>query len=183
MKKKILGLALVAMSFVTVNSIAQTPNQNNTCHVNKENAICKKGNANGVCNQKQVCPFDGLNLSDAQKDQMKQLKAKRDAARAEMKKADKADKQRRDSAKMADRRNAKKEYLEEIKVILTPEQYTMFLENFYINGGNHHAKAFKNGKDMKFKGDRKGKPGKDGKRKHAHRGAKNMNTSAPAANS
>ena len=142
MKKKILGLALVAMSFVTVNSIAQTPNQNNTCPVNKENAICKKGNANRVCNQKQVCPFDGLNLSDAQKDQMKQLKAKRDAARAEMKKADKADKQRRDSAKMADRRNAKKEYLEEIKVILTPEQYTMFLENFYINGGNHHAKAF-----------------------------------------
>lgn len=188
MKKKVLGLALIAMSLMTVNSVAQTNANNNTCPANKENVQCKKAPDNGKC--KPACPFEGLNLTDAQKNQLKQLDTKREAARAEKKKEMKAEKQRRDSAKVADRRNAKKSYLAEIKSILTPEQYVTFLENSFMNGGQYHDKAFKqgkpgkDGKGMRHHGDRKGKDGKgkDGKRNHAHRNAKSMNNT-PASNS
>ena len=43
----------------------------------------------------------------------------------------------------AERRASKKAYLEEVKAIIGPDQYVVFLENFYLNGGqgNGHGKA------------------------------------------
>jgi hypothetical protein len=180
MKKRIVGLALIAMSLVTVNSVAQTPNQNTQTTPKQENTQCKKAPGKGQC--KAVCPFEGMNLSDAQKGKLEQLNTKRANARAEKSKATKAEKQRKDSVKMTERRAAKKEYLEEIKAILTPDQYVVFLENSYVNVDQHHGKAMKqyrhHGKDMK------GKPGKDGKKNHANRGTKNRtNAQAPSTNS
>lgn len=69
--------------------------------------------------------FEGLNLSDQQKSQLKALgqdcKAQRDKKQCD----------------------GRKERLAKIKTILTPEQYTQFLENNFVQGGNRH------GKDMK----------------------------------
>ncbi|MDE7109358.1 MAG: hypothetical protein K2O49_05265, partial [Muribaculaceae bacterium] len=46
---------------------------------------------------------------------------------------------------------AKQNYLNSIKSILTPEQYTKFLENNFMMAGNHHKDMKKCGKDGKGK--------------------------------
>lgn len=63
MKKKILGLALVAISLVAFNGNAQTTTTDNT--PSQENVKGKKGDRQG--RRDKVNPFDGLNLTDAQK--------------------------------------------------------------------------------------------------------------------
>ncbi|MDE6298837.1 MAG: hypothetical protein K2M10_04235, partial [Muribaculaceae bacterium] len=57
-------------------------------------------------------------------------------------------------------------YLNSIKGILTPEQYTKFLENNFMMSANHH-------KDMK-KGAKHGKSHKDMKGRHDKKGHKDM---------
>lgn len=172
MKKKILGLALIAMSCVTFSSMAQTPAADNTS-AKQENVKGKKGARQ---ERKAINPFEGLNLTDAQQTQLQQLDAKRKAARREQAQARKENKQKKDSARMADRRAAKKAYLEEVKAIVGPEQYVVFLENMYVNGGGNRdggKAAFSQSKKQKAQGDRKGKRGghhaynKDGKSKVA----------------
>lgn len=69
------------------------------------------------------CAFEGLNLTDAQKEQLKAVAKKH----AESKK----DK----TAKKEARKEATRTYLAEIKAILTPEQYVQFLENSFVNKG------------------------------------------------
>lgn len=151
MKKKVLGLALVAMSLIAFNGMAQnSSDQTNT--VNKENVKSKKNEKGSCC--KAANPFEGLNLNDSQKSQLQQLDSKRKAAREQQAQTRKETKQRNDSARMAARRADKKSYLEEVKAIIGPEQYVVFLENMYVNGGgkqNGGKTAMKNGKNRKGK--------------------------------
>lgn len=157
MKKKILGLALIAMSCVTFSSMAQTTNDNTATTARQENVKGKKGARQ---ERKAINPFEGLNLTDAQQAQLQQLDAKRKAARQEQAQARKENKQKKDSARMADRRAAKKAYLEDVKAIVGPENYVVFLENMYVNGGGHRdgrKAAFSQSKKQKAQGDRKGK--------------------------
>lgn len=212
MKKKILSLALVAMSLVAFNGIAQSQDNtisNPTC----KESVCTKWQKDGKKAKKdkdkkgkdgkfakgnrkaKANPFEGINLNEAQKAQLEQLKAKRQAAREESKKMAKADKQRRDSAAFEARKAAKKEYLEEVKAIIGPDNYVVFLENMVINGPSmqkaHMQKASKDKAYMhsydKKAGDKK--PGKadgrksfNGKRDNrADRAHKQMNTNATAA--
>ncbi|MDE5807005.1 MAG: hypothetical protein K2H76_02735, partial [Muribaculaceae bacterium] len=110
-------------------------------------------------------PYEGLQLTDTQKQQLQQLDANRKAAREQQKMARKENKMRNDSLKMAERRADKKSYLEEVKAIIGPDQYVVFLENFYINGngGQHKAmKAMKQGH-------------RDGKKDMAHKNHRNDN--------
>ncbi|MDE6279619.1 MAG: Spy/CpxP family protein refolding chaperone, partial [Paramuribaculum sp.] len=105
-----------------------------------------------VCN-----PIEGLNLTDAQKQQLSEIcpfgpgkdkKDRKDRKEFDGKKSDKRDKaqapgQRRkfspeqaDSmrrAMMTKRIDARKDYLAKVKDILTPEQYVQFLENSFVN--------------------------------------------------
>lgn len=90
------------------------------------------------------CPFDNLNLTDKQKEQIKALKA-------EMKAKKKAAGQK--AEKGGD------EFLAKVKAILTPEQYVQFLENGFK--GQRHGDMQK-GK----KGDKQCKQGKEGCQKH-----------------
>ncbi|MCF0218314.1 MAG: hypothetical protein HUK14_00895 [Muribaculaceae bacterium] len=62
------------------------------------------------------CPFEGLNLTDQQMEQVKALRP---------------EKCRKDSLK----RQSRQDYLNDVKKILTPEQYQKFLENSYVQGG------------------------------------------------
>ena len=134
MKKTVLGLAIAAMSFTAFSTMAQTTACNNTASCNNEqvcttNAACTK--ADTVC-----ALFDGLNLTDTQKAQLQKLNANRRIAREQMAKARKETKMRDVQAARADRRASKKQYLEEVKAIIGPDQYVTFLENVYINGVN-----------------------------------------------
>lgn len=152
MKKKVLGFAFVAMSLFAFTGMAQTPAQSEqTCKVNKENVKCKNTEKRACC--KAANPFEGLNLSDSQKSQLQQLDSKRKASRQQEAQTRKEAKQRNDSSRMAARRAEKKSYLEEVKAIIGPEQYVVFLENMYVNGGGrqHGGKAF-----MKHAKSRKG---------------------------
>lgn len=169
MKKKIFGLAVIAISLVSANSFAQTPNKDKVC----TDQSCQAQQLKPKKDKKAPCPFEGLNLTDAQKAKVKEIGAKRQAARADMKKTQKAEKQRLDSAQFARRNEVMKIYLDEIKGVLTPEQYVMFLENSYINANARPGKGFNpQGKGMKDnKGDR---PSKDGKRGHDRRDGRGM---------
>lgn len=170
MKKTIASIALAAIALVSFNSFAQ--NNDNTSDkaqcAGKEKCAKMKGNKG----ERRQCvdPFAGLTLNDTQKAQLSALKDKQRAAKAEMKQK----KQKEDSAARAERRaarqQAKRQYLDEVKAIVGPDQYVIFLENFYLNadGGQHKAKmqANRHGKDGekfdkgKMKGDRHGKDGK-----------------------
>lgn len=139
MKKSVLGLAIAAMSFTAFSTMAQTTACNNTASCNNEqvctaNTACTKVDA--VCTGGECALFDGLNLTDTQKAQLQKLNADRKASREQLAKARKESKMRTDSAARADRRASKKQYLEEVKAIIGPDQYVTFLENVYINGVN-----------------------------------------------
>lgn len=101
--------------------------------------------AAGKCDAKpnRPCPFEGLNLTDAQKEQLKQLRQ-----------AAPADKQARKEAKREAKREARRERLAKVKAILTPEQYVQYLENLVVNRqkmaqrkpGQKHAGEFRQGR-------------------------------------
>lgn len=174
MKKKVLGIALLAMSFVGFSAAAQTPATN----APSQQESVKKGDRQG--RKAQVNPFEGMNLSDAQQAQLKQLNEKRQSERQARKQTRKDEKQRNDSARMAERRNEKKSYLDQVKAIVGPEQYVVFLENFYVSGGNKAAMGHKSKDGRKGHGDRKGN------RNHAHsfnKAAGNVANNAPASKS
>lgn len=133
MKKTVLGLAIAAMSFTAFGTMAQTTNNNNAVATSNNEQVCT---ANTKCPKGECNLFEGLNLTDTQKAQLQKLNADRKASREQLAKARKENKMRTDSAARADRRASKKQYLEEVKAIIGPDQYVTFLENVYINGGN-----------------------------------------------
>lgn len=122
MKKIIVALAAVAM---TAGFVAKSDVCNTQC--NKPQPCDSAFTA--PCPPK-FCPFEGLNLTDTQKQQLKELSEKQKQARTEAKK----EKAERKAEKKADRKALKRARLDEIKNILTPEQYVTFLENNYLNG-------------------------------------------------
>ncbi len=185
MKKKVLGLALMAMTLVGLNGMAQTSSQSCNTQNCKAQTECTKANKGMKKEAREAKnPYEGLNLTDAQKSKLAELDSKRMAdrkAKMEARKADsnsqKADKKNMTDAEkqaakkaMMDARKADKiKYLQEVKEIIGPDQYVVFLENFYVNGGGqqggkaiHQSKGGKkgmahnkSGKDQR-KGDRKG---------------------------
>lgn len=177
MKKKILGLAVIAISLVSFSSMAQTPGAG-SCQASEQCSSPKKDCPASACPAKPCSkpdPFAGMNLTDSQKDKLKALKAKRDTARLERMKARKADRMRGDSARVAASRADRKQYLEEVKEIIGPDQYVIYLENIVLDtpqGRPGHHKDF-------TKGDRQGK--KFGKMdKHRHHAARQGQDVRPA---
>ncbi|MDE5941477.1 MAG: Spy/CpxP family protein refolding chaperone [Muribaculaceae bacterium] len=162
MKKKILALAFVCMSVAGFGAVAQTTCDNGGCN-KKESTCAKQGKKGGD----RVNPFEGLNLTDSQKGQLKELREKKMASRKAMAEARKADKQRNDSVRMADRKASRKQYLEEVKAIVGPENYVVFLENMVINGNQGQNKAGVHGKNF-VKGHKNAM-------RHGKKGGKSMN--------
>lgn len=156
MKKTLLTFALAVAGIFAFNAAAQTT-ANTTEQTAKECKADFKGKA---------CDFADLNLNETQKQSVKALNEKYFKEMKEAKKAAKADKEKKkeDKAqKMKNRREQRKAYLKELQKILTPEQYTTYLENQYLNGKN-----FGCGKD-RGKGDRK-----DFQKKNAKKGMKDL---------
>lgn len=134
MKKKILGLAMIAVSLMAFSSQAQQPSTQNC--TNKDN--CK--NTENICKRAKTALFQGINLSDAQKQKLASLKESRQKLRAEKKKAAEAEKIRTNTLRADERQKQKREYLQEVKEIIGPDNYVLFLENMVINGGGRGHK-------------------------------------------
>ena len=189
MKKIFVSMAFAAMMFAPLSVMAQNTATTNTapektccntdgqCDKSKESKD-RKGDkrADGRKMEKRN-PFEGLNLTADQQTKIQQLNEKRKAdhekMKAERKEKMKAAKengnnpkenaQRPSREEMAAKRQAdQKAYLTEIQSILTPDQYVVFLENFYTNsapqGSKHMGKAaMKGGKHMSKAGKQEGR--------------------------
>ncbi|MDE5887677.1 MAG: hypothetical protein K2H46_08840 [Muribaculaceae bacterium] len=188
MKKKILSLALIAMSLVGSSAMAQSPSENNNSTVVTENVKqMKDGKKKMKGNRQRKNPYEGLTLTDSQKEKLQQLDSKRLEARKQKAEARKAEKQRNDSIMRANRKAEKMEYLEEVKAIVGPEQYVVFLENMYVNqdGGQKNFKAIQKGDRGNKQGfahnkgnkDKKNKDGKHGKDMKAQKFSKDKKQS------
>ena len=85
-------------------------------------------------------PFEGLNLTADQQAKLEALK-QNCPMKADKQKADKQDKKNdRKADMMAKRIQGKRDFLAQVKSILTPEQYVQFLENSFVNGQNRQGK-------------------------------------------
>lgn len=148
MKKYILSIMVVAASMVTFSAMAK--------ETKGESTQCKKESCDKKCSRqgmKKDCPnpFEGMNLTQEQKDKLKAL-APCQSGRVDKQKM----RQQRDSIAKA----ARVKHLADIKAILTPEQYVQYLENLVLQAPN---KDMKNGRGHRH--ERKGgmKPGDCGR--------------------
>lgn len=133
MKKTIIGISLLVSGLFAGQAIAQTPVAVGTS-CNQTSGQCSPAdcqNPAGECAAPQaVCPFDGLNLTAEQQAKLKEIApcGNKDGKKADKEAREQALKDRREAAQ-----NSRREYLAKVKTILTPEQYTRFLENSYLN--------------------------------------------------
>lgn len=186
MKKKVLSLAVLMASVFTFGSFAQTKSDNKDAACTKTECPAK---AKGDKAANRPNPFEGINLTADQQTRLQAIREKAKAERTEQmaqKKAAKAEKKQADAtardARRAEMTKKRQDYLVQIKEVLTPEQYVVFLENCYVQQApqgkasmGKHARFDKNGnKGGKFAG--KGKMKKDGKQ-----GRRNMAQAATAA--
>lgn len=95
-----------------------------------------------------VSPFSSLNLTDAQKSQIKELGTKMQTQRKE-----------RGEQQRAQRTNSHKEYLAGLKTILTPQQYTKFLEDSFVKAGSRNGRKADRPRAGKNRMDKNKKPG------------------------
>ncbi len=150
MKKFVMGIALIALSVGAISAANNPSNQDNKSKTENTKSECKKGECkkgenHGPRNIEESKAFQGIQLTDAQKNKLQELrKANRPQADAKQGKPDKEamknlSKEEREKMKnemMAKRLEGKKKYLDGVKSVLTPEQYTLFLENVYVYGNN-----------------------------------------------
>jgi len=135
--KKIIALAIVAIALCGIPAIAQAQNNGNCCNSTE----CTKHGA-----------FAGITLSESQQKAISELDANRKAQNeSRMQQMKKARKERlqNDSVARAERKNERREYLNKMKNILTPEQYVTFLENLVLEkpqGVRHGKKEFRQGR-------------------------------------
>lgn len=138
MKKKVFGIALVALSFVTLTSAAQTTDKSvcvkksSTEYCGKDRPDCDRYRGKKA-DRKAFDPFEGIELTENQKSRLAQLKEKqRETRKAQMAKRV-ADRKADKDARIAARKAARQQYLLEVKEIIGSEKYVKFLENQIIN--------------------------------------------------
>lgn len=179
-KKVILSIAIV--SAAALSSFAANDNKANTD--NKARTECSKNS--GECKKAKhgkgdkagfgMRAFEGIDLTEAQKTQLEALrsdfKAKKEASMKERgDRKEKNDnltaeqKQQLKAEKMAKRQQAQQEFNDKVKNILTPEQYTKYLDNTKKMASNKDKSMKKGGKHSKGQKGNHAKNGKKGQRK------------------
>jgi Spy/CpxP family protein refolding chaperone len=167
MKRKFLGLAVIAASMMAFSAMAQMPQSQPDQAPDREMPQQEDMRPDRGCPQaERPCPkanpFESLNLSDDQKSKLQQLRQDRDAKRREQDKAFMEQKHREDSLKMVDMRNERKEYLNQIKSIIGSDKYVTLLENLVLDNECSPAPSDKCGMRDGRMFDKPGKPGKRG---------------------
>lgn len=179
--KKLFVIAIAAICTCSSTVFAQKPADNtasNGCPLNKE---CKRGDK-AKCNKadrKAFNPFEGITLTADQQTKLNALKAECKAQREACKgrancpqqaNCDKNCKPCENCAKtecpvaagndkaVANRQQQRRDCLNKVKAILTPEQYVTFLENMAVSrpAGHHGNKAKMARHDRKCHGMRHG---------------------------
>lgn len=153
MKKTIIGISLILSGLFASTAVAQTPATPQK-KVAKTEQTCPKG---GECDKaERPCPFDQVTgITAEQKAKLQALTPKKD------KEAAKAEKQAKRQEQKAKRDTARKDYLNSVKQILTPEQYVEFLEISFVNQGGPRKPGMEKGaqKMEKQGGHKMGKKG------------------------
>lgn len=135
-----LGVALAATGFAASAQSAQCPRQTSCNPACETPAACGRAVCAGAPCDAAPCvgapcgnPYDemfaGLNLTDAQKQQLQTIRQQQRAAR-----------RANDSVSRVQRRQKKLDYLHAVKTVLTPEQYNTFLENMVVSGGARNGR-------------------------------------------
>lgn len=164
MKKLFVSIALFSM--VSLSMFAAKGHDTNTgtrcaktecvakgkgeCKKDKKDKKDKEGRADRM-----MKAFETLNLTDAQKTKLQTLMAEQKAKKESLreKKGERKEgkenltaeqRQQKRAEMMASRQQSKQDFLNGVKAILTPEQYTMFLESNF-KGGDRHGKGMKQG--------------------------------------
>ena len=142
MKRTILSIAFVAVATLMLTAVAN----NNSANENLSQDKCKKERCdkNNIKRGKHhkvhmFNPFEGITLSDSQKEQLKAKAVERKANREKMMKnhSDENKKMRKQWSDM------RKQHLEDLKIVLTPEQYVQYLENLALNSYNQKPRFHK----------------------------------------
>lgn len=171
MNKKILSLAIAAIALMASSASAQNRcnNSSNDCKIEKcdksacKKEACKKENCKkqdckkenckmqackknvckpGACDRKKKCnPFAGLNLSQEQQTRIAAITPPCEVIKTAIKNG---------NVKRGDNmreyiRTVRADYLNSVKQVLSSDQYTKFLENYFIN-----TPAKRGQKDGKF---------------------------------
>ncbi len=183
MKKTILGLAFLTIASFSFSAVAQNQADNqsksNTECVskdkcNKQGKKCKKGDKEGgfkgeFKGQKppKANPFEGLNLTTEQQGKIEALNNARKTSRKEIKEKAREARENRDTT--FNPRKATQElrskYVKDLGEILTTDQMTVFLTNYYVNHGGNGKEMMGNqpGGPRFDKGHRPGNGPEDGK--------------------
>lgn len=155
MKKQLITLAFAAAGLLSMNAFAQAPSRNGkACCIDKKECINKNqcadpakcANPKDCKGKRKACnPFEGLNLTDAQKTRLEAIPCPRKVAQ-EIKQAAKTDsiKANKEAAKTM-RKDIRANYLRQVKDVLSADQYVTFLENYFVNnpGASQHHKNIK----------------------------------------
>lgn len=172
MKKTVIAISIALVSAIGFSAFAQSQQ---TVEPKKE----KKEKRGDRKNMQFSNPFEGITLSAEQQSKLENLRndsMRNDSiARNEAKKKHdemkKANEQKRNEMKQA-RQQKKRDYLNNVKAILTPEQYVVFLENTIINQPagkcNVRQRPDNRQKNDNKRNNNNQRPGKDMK-KHNHR--------------
>lgn len=167
MKKTIFTLALAIISMTGLSAAAQTASTN---RINKsDNKTTTEQTTRKKADKEKAPrynPFEGLNLTEKQQNELKALrstsseagksqkgKVSRDSKNG--KELSKAEKQAKRQQRMEQKIQNRRDYLAKVKTILSPEQYVKFLENSYVDRnmkkaqGSKHISKRKGGKKSK----------------------------------
>lgn len=171
MMKKILSAAFIAMTLVVSPVFAQTSNNNESKAQAKE---CTKDAKKCQDKEKrekvrEALLLKGMNLSDTQKQQLRDLKektvqdkkAKKEALKTEgreKKEMTKEDRQAKKERKEAEKRD----YLKKVRNIVGDDNYVIYLENQFVTSSNDQkGKSPMKGKERKMNKGPKGENGKE----------------------
>lgn len=123
MKKKILTAAIALAAICGLSASAQKPACVPGAACPETAQQCRKGSpdCDKPCGGPYCEVFAGLNLTDSQKAAIQQLNKDR-----------RANRQQCDSTRRAARKQARRDYIQGVKKVLTPEQYVQFLETIVV---------------------------------------------------
>ena len=173
--KKVIVSMMLAVALFGGTAFAQNQAQGNTGATQQQTEQTQKGKKEGKkkMNRPAFNPFDGVQLTQDQQQRLQVLRQglgpvvldkEQQAKIKENPNLTPEQKKQLKEERKANKLQAKKNYLNGVKEILTPDQYVIFLENCYIYTPQQSDKATKMGKAKKSnKGQKGSKDRKDKK--------------------